>query len=78
LEENVAAPVYKTENTAVGIRRDDHATPLYPHKLALTSKTSGGRSIGIIHSRTMVTEFSFLLFFSHQFDKCLNAILRTS
>jgi hypothetical protein len=27
LKEKVAAPVYKTENTAVGIRRADHATP---------------------------------------------------
>jgi hypothetical protein len=27
LEEKVAAPVSKIENTAVGIRRADHATP---------------------------------------------------
>jgi hypothetical protein len=27
LEENVAAPVYKTENTAVGIRHADHVAP---------------------------------------------------
>jgi hypothetical protein len=25
---------------------------LYPQKLALTSPTSGGRSVGIVHSRT--------------------------
>jgi hypothetical protein len=30
------------------------ATPLYPQKLALTSPTSGGRSIGIGRSRTKV------------------------
>jgi hypothetical protein len=30
LEEKVAAQVYKTENTAVGIRRADHATPSLP------------------------------------------------
>jgi hypothetical protein len=41
LEEKVAAPVQKTENTAVGIRFTHHATPLYPQKLALAS-TSGG------------------------------------
>jgi hypothetical protein len=44
----VAAPVSKTEITAVGIRLADHATPLYPQNLALTSHTIGGRSVGII------------------------------
>jgi hypothetical protein len=29
-----------------------YATPLYPQKLALTSPTSGGRSVGIVRSRT--------------------------
>jgi hypothetical protein len=47
LEETVAAPVYKTEITVVGVRRADHARPLYPQKLALTSPTSDGRSVGI-------------------------------
>jgi hypothetical protein len=31
---------------------------LYPQKLALTSPTSGGRSVGIVNSRTKATEFS--------------------
>jgi hypothetical protein len=31
----------------------------YPQKLALTSPISGGRSVGIIRSRTQATEFSF-------------------
>jgi hypothetical protein len=44
LKETVAAPVKKTENTAVGIRHADYVTPLYLRKLALTSQTSGGRS----------------------------------
>jgi hypothetical protein len=30
---------------------------LYPQKLALTSPTSGGRSVGIVRSRTRATEF---------------------
>jgi hypothetical protein len=30
----------------------------YPQKLALTSPTSGGRSVGIIRMRTEATEFS--------------------
>jgi hypothetical protein len=33
---------------------------LYPQKLALTSPTSGGRSVGIVRLRTKATEF-FLL-----------------
>jgi hypothetical protein len=38
----------KTENTAVGIRRADHATPIYLQKLKPVSPTSGGRSVGIV------------------------------
>jgi hypothetical protein len=41
----------------VGIRCADHVTPLYPQKLALTSPTGGGRSVGIGRSRTQATEF---------------------
>ena len=40
------------------IRCADHVTPLYPQKLALTSPTGGGRSVGIVRSRTKATEFS--------------------
>jgi hypothetical protein len=36
-------------------------TPLYPQKLALTSPTGGGRSVGIVRSRTKAMEFSFLI-----------------
>jgi hypothetical protein len=46
----------KTEITAVGIRRADHATPLKPLELALTSPTSGCRLVGIVRSRTKATE----------------------
>jgi hypothetical protein len=45
------------EITAVGIRCDDHTTPLYSQMLALTSPTSGGRSVGIVRSKTEATEF---------------------
>jgi len=31
-------------------------TPLYPQKLALTTPTGGGRSVGIVRSRTKATE----------------------
>jgi hypothetical protein len=43
----------------VGTRCADHVTLLYPQKLALTSSTGGGRSVGIVRSRTKATEFSF-------------------
>jgi len=33
-------------------------TPLYPQKLALTSPTGGGRSVGIVRVRTKAKEFS--------------------
>jgi hypothetical protein len=59
LERKVAAPVYETEIK-------DRGNPLrwlrdtpYPQKLALTSPTSGSRSVGIVRSRTKATELSF-------------------
>ena len=51
--------------TAVGIRCADHVTPLYPQKLSLTSPTGGGRSVGIVRSRTKATEFFFFNFLLH-------------
>jgi hypothetical protein len=59
LDRKVAVPVYKTENTAVGIRHADHATLFIRKKLAITSPTSGGRSVGIVRSRTQTMEFIF-------------------
>jgi hypothetical protein len=61
LDRKVAAPVYKTENTAVGIRHSDHVTPSIRKKLAITSPTSSGRWVGIVRSRTQTMEFSFSL-----------------
>jgi len=45
----------------VGTCCADHVTPLYPQKLALTSPTGGGRSVGIVRVRTKATEFFFLI-----------------
>jgi hypothetical protein len=48
-------------------RRDPSRWPrgtLYPHKLAITSPKSGGRSVGIVRSRTQTMEFSFFFFWS--------------
>jgi hypothetical protein len=39
-------------------------TPIYPQKLALTSPTGGGRSVGIVRSRTKATEFSLVYVFT--------------
>jgi hypothetical protein len=44
----------------VGIRYANHATALYPKKLAVTSPTRGGRSAGIVRSRTKATELLLL------------------
>jgi hypothetical protein len=55
LEGKVAGPVKKTE---INDRGDPLRWPrdiLYPQKLVLTSPTSGGRSIGIVRSRTKAT-----------------------
>jgi hypothetical protein len=43
------------------LSRGPRAT-LYPQTLALTSPTSGSRSVGIIRSRTQATEFFFVLY----------------
>jgi hypothetical protein len=59
LKEKVAAPVQKAENTAIGIRRADHAKPSTYKKLALTLLTSGGLSVGIVRWQTEATEFFF-------------------
>ena len=45
----------------MGTRCANHVTPLYPQKLALTSPTGGGRSVGMVRSRTKATEFSLVL-----------------
>ena len=44
--------------TAVGIRCADHVTPFYPQKLALTSPTGGGRSVGIVvNTYKLISQF---------------------
>ena len=55
------ACLIKQRLTAVGTRCADHVTPLYPQKLALTSPTGGGRSVGIVRSRTKATEFCYFV-----------------
>ena len=50
----------KQRLTAVGTRCADHVTPLYPHKLTLTSPTGGGRSVGTVRVRTKATDKKLL------------------
>jgi hypothetical protein len=55
------------ENRKINGRGDPLRWPrdtLYPQKLALTSPTSGGRSVGIVRLRTKATEFSFFFSFT--------------
>jgi hypothetical protein len=60
LDRKVAAPVYKIEIMAVGIHHTDHVAPSIRKKLAIATPTSGGRSVGIVRSRTQTIElFSF-------------------
>jgi hypothetical protein len=56
----------KSSGSGEEIREYGHGDPLpwprdtlYPQKFALTSPTSGGRSVSIVHSQTKATEFSF-------------------
>jgi hypothetical protein len=49
----------------------DHATLRYPEFLSLTSLTSGGLSIGIVHSLTKAEEF-VLLFVHFCHSRCLS------
>jgi hypothetical protein len=59
---------------AVGIRRDDSATTFHPQKLAVTSQTSGDRSVGTVRSRTKATEFASLFAAGQFIDYQLRAI----
>ena len=59
-----AAPgLEKQRLTSVGTRCADHVTLLYPQKLALTSPTGGGRSVGVVRVRTKATEFFIIILY---------------
>ena len=59
----------------MGNRCADHVTPLYPQKLALTSPTGGGRSVGIVRSRTKATESYLSLQEESKWKRILNALI---
>jgi hypothetical protein len=48
--------------------------PLYLQKLAITSPTSGGRSVGIVRWRTQTMEFSLVLWVDNQISQMCNFI----
>jgi hypothetical protein len=59
----------KSRRSGLGNREYGRSEPshsprgtLYPQKLTLTSPTDGGRSFGIVRSRTRTTEFLGLYF----------------
>jgi hypothetical protein len=47
---------------------------LYPQKLALTSPTSGGRSVDIVRSRTQTTEFVFVFVLLCRLSKIVESL----
>jgi hypothetical protein len=62
-----------TNSSGFGLENREHgrgdplrwsSDTLYPQKLAVTSPTSCGRSVGIVRLRTKVTEFVFLFWIS--------------
>jgi hypothetical protein len=75
-EYNWGATWYKSsgsclENQEYG-RRDPSRWPrgtLYPQKLAITSPTSGGRSVGIVRSRSQTMEFFLILMLTDSTEK---------
>jgi len=58
----------------VGTRRADHVTPLYLQKLALTSPTGGGRSVGVVRVRTKATEFYTLKVMLNHYTELRNTL----
>jgi hypothetical protein len=50
-------PVHKTENTAVGIRRADHAATSIRKKVGTNFADKRRSLVGVVHSRTQATEF---------------------
>jgi hypothetical protein len=59
LDRKISGSGLEIEITAVEISRVDYKTPLNSQKLALTSPTSGSRSIFIVCSRTKATELLY-------------------
>jgi hypothetical protein len=64
LDRKVAAPVYKIENTAVGIRHAEHVAPSNLKSWqSLRRQAAVARSVGIVRSRTQTTEFFYYYYY---------------
>jgi hypothetical protein len=62
LNGKVAAPSLENRSYGCGDPLRWPRNTLYPQKLALTSPTSGGRSVGIVRLRTKATEFVLFVY----------------
>jgi hypothetical protein len=60
----------------VEIRCAENATSLYPQRLALTSPTNGGPSVGIVRSRVNATEFRFFFVYVDFFNNVYVFVVR--
>jgi hypothetical protein len=59
IERKSSSSCFVTKVMAVGMLHADYAAPLNPQKLALTSPTTGGHSVGIVRARAQTTEFVY-------------------
>jgi hypothetical protein len=71
LDRKVAAPVKKTENTAVGICHTDHVAPSIRKTWQLLRRQA---AVGIVRSRTKTMEFFFYvaIWWSHVEEETYN------
>jgi hypothetical protein len=75
LDRKVAAPVLKTENTAVGIRYADLVAPSIRKSWQSLSPTSGGHTVGIVRSRTQTMECFTSPLWVHNAEREINWML---
>jgi hypothetical protein len=61
LGSNSSGSDLESRKYGLGIRHADHVAPSIHKRLALTSLTSNGRSVGIVRLRTEAMEFLLLL-----------------
>jgi hypothetical protein len=65
LGRNSSGSSLENQEYGLGIRHADHVTLSIRKKLALTSLTSNGRSVGIVRLRAETTELLFIIYVKH-------------